>query len=101
MIRNEGDAKGAYNLAKQEAGDLISWFNEIESGTLPIVDKSIGNLKISFMYSFHFLISTHTDKELTYEKCIYEMLLKGGDTDTNAAIVGGLLGAYFGVRELP
>lgn len=53
------------------------------------------------MYSFHFLISTHTDKELTYEKCIYEMLLKGGDTDTNAAIVGGLLGAYFGVRELP
>jgi ADP-ribosyl-[dinitrogen reductase] hydrolase len=29
------------------------------------------------------------------------MLLKGGDTDTNAAIVGGMMGALHGVTELP
>ena len=28
------------------------------------------------------------------------MLRFGGDTDTNAAIVGGLLGAYFGVSQI-
>ena len=29
------------------------------------------------------------------------MLLRGGDTDTNACIVGGLLGAYHGWSNLP
>lgn len=29
------------------------------------------------------------------------MLLLGGDTDTNAAIVGGMIGAYFGVEGIP
>ena len=29
------------------------------------------------------------------------MLLQGGDTDTNAAIVGGLLGARWGINKIP
>lgn len=29
------------------------------------------------------------------------MLLRGGDTDTNAAIVGGLIGALVGFERLP
>ena len=29
------------------------------------------------------------------------MLLQGGDTDTNAAIVGGLLGAAQGMKAIP
>ena len=29
------------------------------------------------------------------------MLKRGGDTDTNACIVGGLLGAYCGMEGLP
>ena len=29
------------------------------------------------------------------------MLIKGGDTDTNAAIVGGLVGARWGVDGIP
>ena len=30
-----------------------------------------------------------------------EVLLKGGDTDTNACIVGSMLGAYLGFEGLP
>jgi hypothetical protein len=30
-----------------------------------------------------------------------QVLLKGGDTDTNAAIVGGLVGAYWGAEGIP
>ena len=30
-----------------------------------------------------------------------DMLLKGGDTDTNACIIGGLLGASCGYSKLP
>ena len=29
-------------------------------------------------------------------EAMYDILLKGGDTDTNAAIIGGLLGAIGG-----
>lgn len=38
---------------------------------------------------------------MSFEDCIYETMCKGGDTDTNGAIVGGMLGAYFGREALP
>ena len=52
------------------------------------MDKHIGHLKIAFMWAFHYL-----KNDFTYEAAIRDILMKGGDTDTNAAIVGGLLGA--------
>jgi ADP-ribosyl-[dinitrogen reductase] hydrolase len=36
-----------------------------------------------------------------YIKTIREIILEAGDTDTNAAIVGGLLGALVGFSNLP
>ena len=36
-----------------------------------------------------------------YETAIAETLLGGGDTDTNACIVGGLIGAAVGVDGIP
>ena len=36
-----------------------------------------------------------------YESAIAETLEGGGDTDTNACIVGGLIGAAVGVDEIP
>jgi len=35
-----------------------------------------------------------------YDKCIREVLILGGDTDTNAAIVGGMVGALAGVGSI-
>jgi len=32
-----------------------------------------------------------------YKECIREVISLGGDTDTNACIVGGIIGAYIGV----
>lgn len=37
----------------------------------------------------------------TYETAIREVLLLGGDTDTNAAIVGGIVGALNGASAIP
>lgn len=50
------------------------------------------------MYSFYFLkkAAEGNDPNLYYNT-IHEMLLKGGDTDTNAAIVGGMIGALVGL----
>jgi ADP-ribosylglycohydrolase len=39
-------------------------------------------------------------KEKSYQEAMTDILLKGGDTDTNAAIVGGLLGARDGLTKL-
>lgn len=37
----------------------------------------------------------------TFERHIFDVLARGGDTDTNAAIVGGMLGALIGFKKLP
>lgn len=39
-------------------------------------------------------------KGTSYEGSIRKILEAKGDTDTNACIVGGLLGAYYGVTSL-
>lgn len=42
-----------------------------------------------------------TFNEQTYSGYIKDVLSRGGDTDTNAAIVGGMLGAIVGFKNLP
>ena len=55
----------------------------------------IGYVKIAFQWSFYYLFS-----KTSYEAAMQDILSKGGDTDTNAAIVGGLLGAK-GIDKIP
>jgi hypothetical protein len=38
--------------------------------------------------------------EMTYDKAMAELLVQGGDTDTNAAIMGMVLGARDGLSKL-
>lgn len=54
-----------------------------------------GHVRWGFVLAFYFL----RHPEITYEEAIKITLLKGGDTDTNAAIVGGLVGAYHNVPD--
>jgi ADP-ribosyl-[dinitrogen reductase] hydrolase len=62
---------------------------------LPLVRKSIGHLKIAFVWGFYYLKNGYS-----YSDALKDILLRGGDTDTNAAIVGGLLGAAYGISEI-
>lgn len=41
------------------------------------------------------------NNDVTYGEALQRMLLKGGDTDTNAAIVGGMMGAAVGIEGIP
>ena len=37
----------------------------------------------------------------SYEECILKAVNLGGDTDTTAAVAGGLAGAFYGVKDIP
>jgi ADP-ribosylglycohydrolase len=57
--------------------------------------KQIGHVRWGFVMAFYFL----RNPEFTYEEAIKITLMKGGDTDTNAAIVGGMVAAYHKIPE--
>ncbi len=57
--------------------------------------RQIGHVRWGFVMAIYFLRNPH----ITFEEAIKITLIKGGDTDTNAAIVGGMVGAYHTIPE--
>jgi len=55
-------------------------------------------VKIAFTLAFRELV--HPTGDGSWKDAIEATLLKGGDTDTNACIVGGLVGASVGMSKL-
>lgn len=100
ILINTGDLDLAYKETKKEAGTLkqiadvepiSSWFEQLELGKLQDpCGHGIGYLKIAFQWAFYYLW-----KKVPYYDAVSSMIAEGGDTDTNAAIVGGLLGAAY------
>ena len=80
--------------------DFEKYWNQIKNAKsdkyLFSTDVKMSYFMIAFTHSFYYLLHDYT-----YEDAIKRMLLKGGDTDTNAAIVGGLIGAKWGVDGIP
>lgn len=83
--------------AKQNANEEVNeWLHLAEMHDIPAATPSEGFVKIAFVYAFFHLICDHD-----YVTAIQHTLIKGGDTDTNACIVGGLIGAAVGVSKIP
>lgn len=69
------------------------------------VRVSPGFVKHGFILSFYYLMRCAkkdygVDKYFFYKRMIKEVVTLGGDTDTNACIVGGLIGALVGVKNI-
>ena len=60
----------------------------------------MGHIKHAFELSFHFLYKYDGSKTY-YHDSIRSVIQLGGDTDTNACIVGGMLGALCGIKNIP
>ena len=99
LLNGEGH-EAAYQKVKefcqQSQTGLKFWFEEMEKGDFQQVNRKIGWVKIAFQQSMKYLKMP----ELTYEQAMSELLVQGGDTDTNAAIVGMVLGARDGLSSL-
>ncbi len=57
--------------------------------------EKIGHVRWGFVMAIYFLRNSH----IGFRDAIKITLMKGGDTDTNAAIVGGLVGAYHKIPD--
>ena len=87
----------AYQWAKGHAGqEVINWLDDARANKQQPYHPQTGFVKIAFIHAFrHLLVGTD------YESAIQETLLGWGDTDTNACIVGGLIGAAAGYTNIP
>ena len=66
----------------------------------------IGWIQRAFVLSFYYLLRHNSYQTVGieaqfFEDSIYQTIQEGGDTDTNACIVGGMLGALLGLKALP
>lgn len=74
----------------------------------------MGFVKHGFVLSLYFLIVLQTTKRdgspsvqslipvsEFYDYAIEQVMMLGGDTDTNAAITGGVVGAYVQIVNIP
>lgn len=84
-----------YIMEEGEIKFIKEWWTEMQEGKFQNPKRKIGWVKIAFQHAFWYL-----KEGWSYEKALFDILLKGGDTDTNACIIGMLLGARDGFESL-
>jgi ADP-ribosylglycohydrolase len=71
-------------------------FSKREDPFKDLKQYGMGFVKIAFCLSINIFRMDNLD----YKESIKKIISNGGDTDTNAAILGGLLGCYYGKKVL-
>ena len=90
-------AQGALDGGTDEGADEVRlWLDDAERGVLPACQPMAGFVRIAFTHAFYHLL-----RETTFVLALRQVLAGGGDTDTNACIVGGLVGAHVGLAGIP
>jgi ADP-ribosylglycohydrolase len=101
LIENQGDRDKAFqqvlNWSNTHAcQEVRSWLQNAQDNVDEPYYPQVGFVKIAFIHAFR-----HLGLGTNYAAAIEETLLGGGDTDTNACIVGGLIGAACGASQIP
>lgn len=75
------------------------WFeNEVDLGDDEMPKphyRPVSYVKTSILWAFYYL-----KHEFTFEDAVRDIIKKGGDTMANATIVGGLIGAACGMKDI-
>ena len=98
LMRNPGDAKGAVKRADAvtACAEVRSWMMDSaqDCTDLDCSSHHIGFVRWAFTLTFW-----HLRQQSKYEAAIWHVLSLGGDTDSSAAIVGGMIGALWGAKR--
>ena len=76
--------------------EVRSWLQDAENNVDISYQPHVGFIKIAFTHAFRHLLQGSD-----YVAALKETLHGGGDTDTNACIIGGLIGAACGATAIP
>jgi ADP-ribosyl-[dinitrogen reductase] hydrolase len=101
LVREPGDRSGAWDRARawvdrEACEDVRGWMDAAERDLTTDYLRMIGFVKHGFTEAFRQL-----RRGADWETAVRETLMGGGDTDTNACIVGGLIGAASGADAMP
>jgi len=101
LLTNHGDNKGAYKIAsdwaqKNAVDEVVLWLKESTSHNKIKCINQQGFVRWAFMLSFY-----HLYKKSKFVDALADVIGRGGDTDTNAAIVGGMQGSLWGIKKIP
>jgi ADP-ribosyl-[dinitrogen reductase] hydrolase len=101
LVEHLGDREGAFARAEAWADEsavdeVRDWLREAKEGVEVPFQPLDGFARISFTHAFKYLLAGSS-----YVEAIRSVLSGGGDTDTNACIVGGLVGAACGAESIP
>ncbi|CAG9315623.1 unnamed protein product [Blepharisma stoltei] len=102
MLINTRDRRSSYMRTKEEMepymnNEIREWVGLIEAESIDLpVNKASGWAKIAFVYGFRSLLAGDR-----YLEAVEKILSGGGDTDTNACIIGSLIASADGLSALP
>ena len=101
LIRAPGNAALALELVHAWATanaceEVRGWLDDADAGKHVPFTPQDGFVRIAFTHAFR-----HLRLGTPFAAALRETLAGGGDTDTNACIVGGLLGARWGASAIP
>lgn len=108
LMLHPGDARGALEAGMraltyaqlrpgiQDGVEEVSgWLEDATKGQLPPFHPLAGFVRIAFTHAFF-----HLDQRSSFDEALRTTLRGGGDTDTNACIVGAMIGALHGIDEI-
>jgi ADP-ribosyl-[dinitrogen reductase] hydrolase len=99
LLKVRGDVAGAHKAAVKAISnpDVLQWINDAMAGIDPgPVVQHAGHVKHALSLAFY-----HLGKRSRYRDAIFDVLCRGGDCDTSGAIVGAMIGALWGVKDIP
>ena len=86
------------STAESLVGEVTQDGKFITNEQLNCQDENIGHVHHGYILSFYCLLRAVTMKdEEVFDWAMEQAVMMGGDTDTNCAIVGGMIGALLGV----
>lgn len=102
VIARGGDGEAAWGFAMEEARrpgrdpGVAEMLDAAKSGPPDEYYRQMGWVRIAFQNAFHQAL-----RAASFEEGVVDTVGRGGDTDTNAAIAGALLGAIHGREAVP